>query len=218
MKRQQGGITLVELLVIITIVGLLVALLLPAMVKTLGPSNMGYCQVNLEEIHAKVQLYRAKNGSAPPIKGGSSDASSWGMYLKDNNKGAGKLNNSLFFCPVLDRMGDVDDEDAATDDGDYMFNVGTDEVNPLSEDAPPDTILAADCVTPDASMSNHGDPAKKGVNVLLKNGALHKVRKGDDLFERLQKANMVGGADSGNPHCPSPEDGQKETPESSDAK
>jgi hypothetical protein len=160
------------------------------------------CGERLKEIYRAVHTFRAKNKRMPPVRGGKSVAMSWGIFLKDNGKGSGELSNEHYFCPLMDRTGSFDDEDFVTDDGDYMFNVGKGGVNPLSKDAPMNTILAADCVDPNATMSNHGDPAESSVTVLLKNGSIRRVRKGDDLFNRLQKANMIGEYDTGNPFCP----------------
>lgn len=204
MRSQQKGFTLAELLVVITIIGLLAAMVLPAIVDVLFLGQSAKCQNNLDEFHSAVQTYRAANQSAPPPRGGPSEASSWGMFLKANGQGEGNLNNELFFCPVQDRTSNFKKEDYASDDGDYMFNVSKDGLSPLSSAAESDTVLAADCISRDGSATSHGDPSKKQVNILLKNSSIQKAGKGDDLFKRALNANMVGGSNTKNTTCPPP--------------
>ncbi len=181
------------------VVGVLVALVIPSLTSATICGSLGHCKNNLSELHTAVRAYRANNQTAPPVDGGQ-EASNWGMFLKDNGKGAGTLNNDLYFCEVMGR----NIRDKTSDDGDYMFNRNVDGSFLLSEEIHPDTPIASDCISRNFKASNHGNPSVIKVNILLKDGSVRSVGEGDDLFERSVKSDMVGGSNTGNPNCPPP--------------
>jgi len=67
-KRYLNGFTLVELLVVIAIIGVLVALLLPAVQAARESSRRSACQNNLRQVGLAVMNYESQLGKFPPGK------------------------------------------------------------------------------------------------------------------------------------------------------
>jgi prepilin-type N-terminal cleavage/methylation domain-containing protein len=67
--RSRPGLTLVELLVVIAIIGLLVALLLPAVQTARESARRAQCANNLRQIGIGIQGYESSNGFFPPAGG-----------------------------------------------------------------------------------------------------------------------------------------------------
>lgn len=79
--RNRRGFTLVELLVVIAIIGMMVALLLPALQRVRQSARMIKCQNNLRQIGVGFAAYRSEqNGFLPPLN----------SYVSYNAQGTGK--------------------------------------------------------------------------------------------------------------------------------
>jgi general secretion pathway protein G len=87
---RERGFTLVELLVVLAILGLLVGLVGPQVMKTLGTSKTKTARIQVESLAGSLDMYRLDVGRYPSTEEGlqalvekPGDAGNWnGPYLK----------------------------------------------------------------------------------------------------------------------------------------
>jgi prepilin-type N-terminal cleavage/methylation domain-containing protein len=80
MKKSNRGFTLVELLVVIAIIGILVALLLPAIQAAREAARRSQCMNNLKQIGIALQNYHSTN-KAFPIGAAFGEGAMWSGYI-----------------------------------------------------------------------------------------------------------------------------------------
>ncbi|MGA8712949.1 MAG: type II secretion system major pseudopilin GspG [Roseiarcus sp.] len=91
-RRREGelGFTLIEMLVVITIIGLIMALVGPRVLNYLGESKVKAAQIQIESFSSALDLFYLDNGRYPSSSEGlpalvqrPGNSSSWnGPYLK----------------------------------------------------------------------------------------------------------------------------------------
>jgi prepilin-type N-terminal cleavage/methylation domain-containing protein/prepilin-type processing-associated H-X9-DG protein len=96
--RLRHAFTLIELLVVIAIIGVLIALLLPAVQKIRESAQATMCKNNLKQIGLALSMYGDNNGGAfPPDSDSALDYDqAWVQLLKPYVENVGKT----YICPA----------------------------------------------------------------------------------------------------------------------
>jgi len=154
-KASYIAFTLVELLVVISIIGLLAGLAVPAISNGLKSSKAGACLSNLHQIGVATMTYAAENSFKLP-NSGSNAVPEWPTTLASLVSTDTKSKKSIFVCPGCEKpvQQGSDLEIAITYGmhGGLMPKNGT-ASNLSSVVRPTEVILAADVCQ---------DPGKKG--------------------------------------------------------
>lgn len=90
MKNRQNGFSLIELLVVLVILGLLVGVVAPQVMKHVGKAKSDTARLQIEDLGAALDLYYLETGEYPTTEQGlsalitaPSDVNNWnGPYLK----------------------------------------------------------------------------------------------------------------------------------------
>jgi prepilin-type N-terminal cleavage/methylation domain-containing protein/prepilin-type processing-associated H-X9-DG protein len=107
--RRSGGFTLVELLVVIAIIGVLIALLLPAVQAARESSRRTQCSDHLRQVGVAIQNYIAANNRFPAGKKYSgarhlpaTQSLSWSCFLLDYLEQGNTLKKIDYAIPLSD--------------------------------------------------------------------------------------------------------------------
>jgi prepilin-type N-terminal cleavage/methylation domain-containing protein/prepilin-type processing-associated H-X9-DG protein len=150
-RRRNAGFTLIELLVVIAIIGVLIALLLPAVQSARESGRRALCQANMHNLALAVVNYMDNNGVAPAIKNPYTQPTAKGIVVGPRQlEGASSF---IAILPFVEQQAGFDSYNASL--GSYAFANSTG----MRLCKPSVYICPSDLSKPYAEVRFNGSPA-----------------------------------------------------------
>ena len=156
-QKRAGGFTLVELLVVIVIIGILAALLLPAIAKAIRRARVTSCANNLSQLWKMQTVYMSQFGGPHKQMPTLTGTAFWHALTTTQPPLIDATVNDIFLCPVL----------GSSANGEYDYGGPAKKVNQLGDGEPVGADLA----------ENHmeGSSDEGSGNVLRKSGDVLEI-------------------------------------------